>query len=70
VFQVIILAVVLSMAAAFTLSFIEINAVLGCVIIGVVTFFFSWIGVCIGSKSGTWLECKAGLLGGHSAGYV
>lgn len=38
-FQVIILAVVLSMAAAFTLSFIEINAVLGCVIIGVVTFF-------------------------------
>jgi putative Mn2+ efflux pump MntP len=30
----------------------------------VTTFLFSYIGVFIGSKSGTWLESKAELFGG------
>ena len=53
-----------AMAAGFALTFIEINPILACVIIGVATFFFSWIGVFVGAKSGTWLESKAELLGG------
>jgi putative Mn2+ efflux pump MntP len=52
------------MAAGFALTFIEINPILACVIIGVATFFFSWVGVFVGAKSGTWLESKAELLGG------
>lgn len=63
----IILAVATSidaMAAGFTLTLIEINPILACVIIGAVTLFFSWIGVFVGAKSGTWLGCKAELLGG------
>jgi len=53
-----------AMAAGFTLTLIEINPFLACAIIGAVTLFFSWIGVFIGAKSGTWLESKAELLGG------
>ncbi len=53
-----------AMAAGFTLTLIEINPFLACVIIGITTFVFSWIGVFVGSKSGTWLESKAELLGG------
>ncbi len=53
-----------AMAAGFTLTLIEINPLLACAIIGAATLFFSWIGVFIGAKSGTWLESKAELLGG------
>jgi putative Mn2+ efflux pump MntP len=53
-----------AMAAGFTLTLIEINPLLACAIIGATTLFFSWIGVFIGEKSGTWLESKAELLGG------
>ena len=53
-----------AMAAGFTLTLIEINPFLACAIIGVATLFFSWMGVFIGAKSGTWLESKAELLGG------
>jgi putative Mn2+ efflux pump MntP len=53
-----------AMAAGFTLTFIEINPLLACAIIGAATLFFSWIGVFIGAKSGTLLESKAELLGG------
>lgn len=53
-----------AMAAGFTLTLIEINPFLACAIIGVATLFFSYIGVFIGAKSGTWLESKAELLGG------
>mgnify|MGYP000417727282 FL=1 len=53
-----------AMAAGFTLTLIEINPFLACAIIGVATLFFSWMGVFIGAKSGTWLEGKAELLGG------
>ncbi|GFZ82469.1 membrane protein [Pseudohongiella nitratireducens] len=53
-----------AMAAGFTLTLIEVNPFLACAIIGVTTFAFSWFGVFIGAKSGTWLESKAELLGG------
>ena len=53
-----------AMAAGFTLTLIEINPFLACAIIRAATLFFSWMGVIIGAKSGTWLESKAELLGG------
>lgn len=53
-----------AMAAGFTLTLIDFNPFLACLIIGVATFCFSWAGVFIGHKSGTWLESKAELLGG------
>ena len=45
-----------AMAAGFSLTLLEINAYLACLIIGVTTFAFSWVGVLIGRHSGTWLE--------------
>ncbi len=53
-----------AMAAGFTLNILEVNPLVACGIIGVTTFFFSWIGVFVGARSGTWLESKAELLGG------
>lgn len=53
-----------AMAAGFTLTLLEVNPLLACAIIGVATFTFSWVGVFVGAKSGTWLESKAELLGG------
>ena len=53
-----------AMAAGFTLTLMEVNPFLACGIIGITTFLFSWIGVFVGAKSGTWLESKAELLGG------
>lgn len=53
-----------AMAAGFTLTLINVNPLIACAIIGVTTFFFSWFGVFVGAKSGTWLESKAELLGG------
>ncbi len=53
-----------AMAAGFTLTILDVNPFIACFIIGITTFFFSWLGVLIGSKSGTWLESKAEFLGG------
>lgn len=53
-----------AMAAGFTLTLLDVNPFIACSIIGVTTFAFSWVGVFIGSKSGTWLESKAEFLGG------
>jgi putative Mn2+ efflux pump MntP len=53
-----------AMAAGFSLTLLEINAYLACLIIGVTTFAFSWAGVQIGKRSGTWLESKAEIFGG------
>jgi manganese efflux pump family protein len=53
-----------AMAAGFTLTLLNINPFMACGIIGLTTFVFSWAGVYIGSRSGTWLESKAELLGG------
>ncbi len=53
-----------AMAAGFSLTLLEVNAYLACLIIGVTTFAFSWAGVQIGKRSGTWLENKAEIFGG------
>jgi manganese efflux pump family protein len=53
-----------AMAAGFTLNLLTINPFIACGIIGATTFIFSWAGVFVGVKSGTWLESKAELLGG------
>lgn len=53
-----------AMAAGFTLTLLEVNPFIACGVIGVTTFVFSWIGVFVGARSGTWLESKAELLGG------
>ena len=53
-----------AMAAGFTLTLIEVNPFLACLIIGATTVFFSWAGVFIGAKSGTWLESKSEFFGG------
>jgi manganese efflux pump family protein len=53
-----------AMAAGFTLTLLDINPFIACLIIGFTTFAFSWAGVFIGIKSGTWLESKAEFSGG------
>ena len=53
-----------AMAAGFALTLLDANPFVACLIIGVVTFAFSWAGVMIGNRSGTWLESKAELFGG------
>ncbi|UJF17631.1 manganese efflux pump MntP family protein [Vibrio sp. SS-MA-C1-2] len=53
-----------AMAAGFSLTLLPVDPLISCLIIGVVTFIFSFIGVLIGNKSNHWLESKAELLGG------
>ncbi len=53
-----------AMAAGFALTLLEVSALLSCLVIGITTFAFSYLGVFVGFKSGTWLESKAELLGG------
>lgn len=53
-----------AMAAGFTLTLFEVNPFVACLVIGFATFIFSWLGVFVGAKSGTFLESKAELLGG------
>jgi len=63
----IILAIATSidaMAAGFSLTLLNVNPIAACLIIGLTTCVFSWFGVLIGKRSGTWLESKAELLGG------
>lgn len=53
-----------AMAAGFTLTILNVKPVIACIIIGITTLCFSWLGVFIGAKSGTWLESKSELFGG------
>lgn len=53
-----------AMAAGFSLPLLDVNPFLACAIIGFITFVFSFLGVFIGRRSGTWLESKAELAGG------
>jgi putative Mn2+ efflux pump MntP len=53
-----------AMAAGFSLTLLDVNPYSACLIIGFTTFIFSWAGVTIGGKSGTWLESKAEIFGG------
>ncbi len=53
-----------AMAAGFSLTLLNVNAFVACLIIGVTTFLFSWAGVLIGKRSGSWLESRAEIFGG------
>ena len=53
-----------AMAAGFALALLGSNLIIACLLIGLTTFVFSYIGVYIGVKSGTYLESKAELIGG------
>jgi len=53
-----------AMAAGFTLTILDVDPLISCLIIGIATFCFSWAGVWVGKKSGTWLESKAEFGGG------
>ncbi|OHU84501.1 MULTISPECIES: manganese efflux pump MntP family protein [Pseudoalteromonas] len=53
-----------AMAAGFTLTLLQVEPFFACALIGITTFIFSWIGVVVGKRSGTWLESKAECLGG------
>jgi len=53
-----------AMAAGFSLTLLDVNPYAACLIIGIVTFSFSWAGVLIGRNGGNWLESKAEIFGG------
>ncbi|OGS81461.1 MAG: manganese efflux pump MntP [Gallionellales bacterium GWA2_55_18] len=53
-----------AMAAGFSLTLLDADPYVACLTIGAITFAFSWVGVVIGRKSGTWLESKAEVFGG------
>ena len=53
-----------AMAAGFALPLLDIKFYTSCLIIGFTTYIFSFLGVFLGAKSGTWLESKAELFGG------
>jgi len=53
-----------AMAAGFSLTLLDVNAFIACLMIAVITFVFSVAGVYIGFRSGTWLESRAELFGG------
>ena len=53
-----------AMAAGFSLTLLDANPYIACLVIGVITFAFSVIGVFIGKRSGTWLESRAEVFGG------
>lgn len=52
-----------AMAAGFTLTLLPTNPFLACLIIGIITFVLSALGVFIGRRSGTWLESRAEIFG-------
>lgn len=54
-----------ALSVGFTISdYNVIEALLACILIGVVTFFICFAGLAIGKKAGTKLSNKAGILGG------
>ena len=53
-----------ALAAGFTLNLFDVPFIVSIVLIGVITFIFSLLGVYIGSVGGTFLESKSEFLGG------
>lgn len=53
-----------AMAAGFSLNILEVNAIIACAVIGLVTALMSYVGVFVGIRGGEWLESKAEFLGG------
>ncbi len=53
-----------ALAAGVSLAFLKTSIVLPVIIIGIVTFVLSYLGVFVGDRSGHLLENKAGFVGG------
>jgi len=53
-----------AMAAGFTLELMSLNPFISMLLIGIITLFFSFIGVYLGTRGGEFLESKAEKLGG------
>lgn len=53
-----------AMAAGFALTLMNVEIILACSIIGVITALSSVAGVYLGCQGSLWLESKAGLVGG------
>ena len=54
-----------ALSVGFTISdYNWMEALLACLLIGIITFFICYTGLCIGKKAGTKLAGKAGILGG------
>ncbi len=53
-----------AMAAGFTLGLLALNPFISMILIGIITFLFSYLGVFLGTKGGTFLEDKAEKIGG------
>jgi len=53
-----------AVAAGFALTLFDVNPFFACALIGATAFIFSWLGVYVGAKNGTYLEGKAELFGG------
>lgn len=54
-----------ALSVGFTISnYSFIEALLACLLIGVITFIICYAGLCIGKKAGTKIAGKAGVLGG------
>ncbi len=53
-----------AMAAGFTLILLNLHPFVSMIIIGIITFVFSYFGVYMGTKGGSYLEDKAERIGG------
>jgi len=53
-----------AMAAGFTLNLLALNPFVSMILIGITTFIFSYFGVYMGTKGGSYLEDKAEKIGG------
>ncbi len=53
-----------AMAAGFTLTLMDLNPFISMILIGIITFVFSYIGVYLGTRGGSFLEDKAEKIGG------
>jgi putative Mn2+ efflux pump MntP len=53
-----------ALAAGFTLGLMSLNPFVSMFLIGIITFIFSYLGVFLGTKGGTFLEDKAEKIGG------
>lgn len=53
-----------AMVAGFSFTLLSVNVFHACLLIAVTTFVFSYLGILIGAKSGSYLESKAELFGG------
>ena len=53
-----------ALAAGFSLTLMNVNGIYACILIGIITFLFSYVGVRMGRQTSHWLGNKAELFGG------